>query len=475
MLFIETRRAAYELDEATRITLLERLQERGLVPLLRSARLHAFETALAGPERVRELEHAVAAWAREAGESPYTRGDVFCFEEFALFLVFGEEAWMRAGVVYREDAREPRRQLEALCRGVQEALDSTRGAADGNGARDDDEASEASPVGARVVEWGEVETRVPAGFERFASAHGAGVKELTVGETSRFAGLLEDAGARRLLRRLVEAQEEGRAADAPAGGELANDANLARLAAAGLVRREVVVCCRRQGRALFRLPTWEAFETVAASGAVCSECGAKLADERVQESVTPTEAGASVLKDGAWMAGRMTALLRDELGLPADHVAARPAQGEGEAHLLVNVCGESFLLYLRDGDVAAPHARRALDLEAETEAGHLVLIATGKIQEESRLRLREHARRRARAGTEVELLLVEGLESAAAELRQAFERVSQRALAAELYELDSGLGFSVGHMLAARFRLAHKSGALRDLAAAAATSLANNL
>ncbi|HEV2763988.1 MAG TPA: hypothetical protein VGV38_13480, partial [Pyrinomonadaceae bacterium] len=473
MLFIETRRAAYAPDDVTRLTILERLQESGLVPVVRSARLHAFETALAGPERVRELERAVAAWAREAGDVHYTRGDVFCFEEFALFLLFGEEALMRAGVVYRDDAREPRRQLEALCRGVQEAVESARAPAGGNGTGAIvDESPETARVRAGGVEWGEVETRTPAGFERFASARGGveGAKESSVGERSRFATLLEDASARRLLRRLVEAQEEGRATETPAGGELSNDANLARLASAGLVKREVVVSCRRQGRALFRLPTWEAFETVAASGAVCSECGAKLADERVAESVTPTEAGVSALKEGAWMAGRMTALLRDELGLPAEHMASRPAEGDGEAHLLANVCGESFLLYLRDGDVAAPQVRRALELEAETEAAHLVLVATGRIQEESRLRLREHARRRARAGSEVEVLLVEGLESAAAELRQAFERVAQRALAAELYELDSSFGFSVGHMLAARFRLAHRPGALRDLAAAAASS-----
>ena len=50
MLFIETRRAAYATDDATRLTILERLQEKGLVPVVRSARLHAFETALAGPE-----------------------------------------------------------------------------------------------------------------------------------------------------------------------------------------------------------------------------------------------------------------------------------------------------------------------------------------------------------------------------------------------------------------------------------------
>ena len=472
MLFVESRRADYNPDELTRVALLERLQEKGLVPLVRSARLHAYELALSGPGRVKELERAVAEWARDAGDLPYTRGDVFCFEEFALFLVFGDEAGMRAGVVYRDDAGAARRQLEAFCRGVQEALDAARGAG-GKGAGEAE--AEGARGGAGLIKWGETESRVPDGFARFASAQGGGGRELTAaGGRPRVAELLEDGDARRLLRRLVEARDEGRTADLLAGGELSTEALLGRLAAGGLVKREAVVSCRRQARALFRLPSMEAFEMVAATGALCSECGAKLADERVEESVAPTDLGVSVLKDGAWMAGRVGALLRDELGLPAEAVAARPAGVDGEAHLLANVCGESFLLYLRDGDVAAPHARRALDLEAETEAAHLVVVATGRIQEEPRLRLREHARRRARAGSEVELLLVEGFEPVASELRRAFERVSERALAAELYELDSGLGFSVGHLLSARFRLAQRSGAPRDLAAAA-TSVAGNL
>ena len=82
--------------------------------------------------------------------------------------------------------------------------------------------------------------------------------------------------------------------------------------------------------------------------------------------------------------------------------------------------------------------------------------------------MREQAGRRSRTGGEVELIFAEGVEAAAAELRHAAERISRRALARELYELDGSAGFNVGHMLAARFRLAHKSGAPKDLAASAA-------
>jgi hypothetical protein len=102
-------------------------------------------------------------------------------------------------------------------------------------------------------------------------------------------------------------------------------------------------------------------------------------------------------------------------------------------------------------------------------------VATGKIQEEARVRLREHARRRARTGGGAEVVLIEGLERAAPELRQALGRVSQTAITRELYELDASAGFNVGHMLAERFRLIHRPEALQDLAASAAGSLAGSL
>jgi hypothetical protein len=100
---------------------------------------------------------------------------------------------------------------------------------------------------------------------------------------------------------------------------------------------------------------------------------------------------------------------------------------------------------------------------------------TGRIQEDARVRLREHARRRARGGDEVEVVLIEGMDAASGELQHAFERASQRALAAELCELDSSLGFSAGYMVATRFRLMHRSDALKDLAESAVGALAGSL
>src|SRR4030095_8539370 len=104
-------------------------------------------------------------------------------------------------------------------------------------------------------------------------------------------------------------------------------------------------------------------------------------------------------------------------------ITIAPTSEEGEAHMTVSVCNESFLLVLRDGDVTAAQPRHALARQIETEAAHLVVVSSGKIQEEARVRLREHARRRARGGSDVEVILVEGVD-ASDELRLAFERGS---------------------------------------------------
>jgi hypothetical protein len=145
--------------------------------------------------------------------------------------------------------------------------------------------------------------------------------------------------------------------------------------------------------------------------------------------------------------------------------------------MLARISGEPFLFVLRDGDFTGAHARRAVEAESEAQATRMVVVAAGKVHDEARTRLREHARRRSRSGSETEVVFVEGLDGAAEELRPLVERVAQDALTRELYELEADAGFDVGYALAARFRLAQqrRDGALQDLAASAAGALAGSL
>ena len=469
MLFVASKTAEKFVEGPLRTPLLEALEERGLAPLIRLARLHCFARALANPERVKDLERALAATAEEEGDAPYVRGEIFCLEDHAHFLIFGDEdesgPGMRAGLVYTAETADPAEKLDSFCRNVRDALQAAA-------ARSQSSAGAAADFDWRGRE-GSAKQHVSQAVAAEESAALPAARGGDAAERVRAVELLEDVVARDFLWRLSEAHADGRAAEmlSAGGREPARDALVARLSDAGLVKREVQISCRKSGRSIFRLPSSEALGIVTASNAVCSDCGAAVADERAEELATPTPLASSLLKGGGWLSSSLRAVLVGA-GLRGGEVLTRPSDAEAEAQLVANVSGEPFLLFVRDGDFTAADARRALEAEAETRATHLVVVSTGKIQDEARARLREHARRRTRAGGTSEVVFVEGLEAAAVELRRAVERVSRDALTRELFELDQSAGFNVGLMLAERFRLNSSKVELRDLAASAAGALA---
>src|SRR3954454_755737 len=129
MLFVESKSLRQNIDARARLALLEKLQEKGLTPLIRSTRMSCFEQALLGPDRADEMEREVARWTEDEDERRYIRGDVFCFEDFVLFLIFndedGEAEGVRAGIVYGAEMLEPEKKLDAFCRNVSDALEAT--------------------------------------------------------------------------------------------------------------------------------------------------------------------------------------------------------------------------------------------------------------------------------------------------------------------------------------------------------------
>jgi hypothetical protein len=450
MLFFSSRASELSIDGATRLHLLEALQDEGFTPLIRRARLSSFEKALEDAERAQEMERAIAAWTETEENSLYVRGDLFYIEEHVFYLIFGgtqdDFAGMRAGIVYGRETIEAERKLEAFCRRVSEALD----AASARRVREDSAAT--------AYDW--KSRRNVVAIDDYA-----GQVEDDKGLKRRLAlEALEDPEARLLLHRMEEAQATGRSAEL--FNETENHSVMERLADCGLLKREVLISCRKEGRSLFRLPSVERLTIITASSAVCSECGAALSDERVEELVTLTEMAMELLPESARLGNRLRTVLK-EIGVAQRAVRELPASSDGEVLMEVTVSDEPFLFLLRDGDLSSAHAAHALDRLIETEAQHLVVIVTGRIQEEARVRLREDARRITRGADDTELVLIEGMDAAQGELQHAFERAAQRALAAELCELDASLGFSAGHMVAASFRLMQRAGALKVLAESA--------
>jgi hypothetical protein len=477
MLFVESRILDRHVDDATRTALLEKLEDRGLTPLIRTARLHLFDLALLKSERAREMETAIAARTDVEGDAPYVRGELFCFRDYTHFVIFSDgesnTPGVRAGIIYEGDTSDAEQKLEEFCQNVADSLRLAQGVESGAGSNGAD-GSGAQGAG----EWRERETPVPESFRRFAS-DGDAPLFATRGEMVegwlRTSGMLEDSEARRWLMRLNEAHSEGHSSQLRAGegGESIPDALLNRFTSAGLVRREILVSCRKAGRALFRLPSPDALAVL--GNAICSECGASVGDEQAEEIVVPTSLTTTLLQDSSWLTTHLRAVLT-RLGIPEEKIAARSAvEGETDVQAMANVCGEPFLFLLRDGDWTASHARRATEEHAQAEDAHLVIISTGKIHDDARQRLREHVRRLARAGRELELIFIEGLDAAHTELQPAFQRACDRALSQELWELDTSLGMSVGFLMAARARLLGGTDELPEMAASAASAIAGSL
>jgi hypothetical protein len=455
MLFLANKELDHDVNDEARLQLLVRLQEKGMVPLIRSTRLSCYEAALPDSHRAGEMESLLAVQTNSEKRAAYVRGDIFCFDDHVFFLIFGDQAsgqkGTRAGIVYEQRTVEPVRKLDSFCHAVSLCLTDVMSETGGGSGGED----ETMKLTAWRQDWS---TAVHQGFMRFIASQDVDslyrfTRTEWASERVRAAALLEDDYTRYFLHSVKEASSEGYAVNLQSAGKDAPAEFLMRtLIEAGLLEREVLISCRQTEHMLFTIPSSDALATLTISEAKCSECGAKIVDEKIEEVVAPTQLAHGLLENGAWLVNRLRIILR-ELGVPDSEVALEPPTGEGEARLMVNLCGEPFLLVLRDGDLTPAFARRAVDTKINTAARHLVVVVTGTVHNEGRLSLMNFARRLTRNGSDFELIIGEGIGAAASELQRAFERVSQKVLAEQLCELDDSLGSSAALLLTIRFQL----------------------
>ena len=439
MLFLESKALNHPLDTGGRTRLLRELHDHGLVPLIRSHRLRCFEDVLLSADHVEKMEKSLACSTESTTGEPYVRGDLFCFEDYILFLVFedDDDSYVRAGIVYEARTPEPFRKLDSFCQDIRSLLDQQN---DGS-----------------FPQWVTSTPSLPQGFRTFVERQDAdslftSLRKETMSKRILAASKLEDESARVFLRTARNAHEEGYAAKLLTGHTESQHVPIQRLEDAGLVEREVQISCRKTGHALFRLPNPHALAVVTVSDATCSECGAPVADENVEEVIAPTQLASSLLEDGSWLVSRLHYLLR-EMGVPEREIAVGPNEGTGYGQLMANICGESFLMATRDGDLTPAFARWAIDLEIETEASHLVIVATGRIHKEAGVLLQNHSRRRVSGGQDFEMIIADDAATAGRELEAALERVSQRVVAEQLCVLDNSTGFSVSRLVLTKFQL----------------------
>jgi hypothetical protein len=468
MLFIQSNSLALSLDEGERLRLLDTLEARALAPLVRMSRRRCFELLAAGLGDASVVKAAVAEFEREcvarrevltgttAGNvAAYTPGEIFCAGDCVLFIVFGVGAdeGLTTGIVYSVDTKEPLTKLDRFCRDVREALIKTgKGRADGG-----DELFE-------LPCWKTRAARAPQGLARFMAIQPtdyAVAAKLKGGarEFVRASELMEEQTVRLFLRRVQEMRREGYSPRRLfAEAATLRGVSLERMFEAGLLEREVRVSCRKSGHALFDLPSPDSLAAITISKAKCSLCAAPVADEVVEETINPTWLAVSLLEDGGWLNNRVYKIIR-ALGVPDSEIATGPASTHGESYLAADVCGNSYLFVTKDGDLTPACARRVVETVAETEATHLVVITTGTVEDEGRLRLYEFAWRRARGGQDLDTTLIEGLDSARREIERSFERALHRQLSRHLFSLDAALGFSASNFVLDWFKVTNATGA----------------
>ncbi|HEY0407046.1 MAG TPA: hypothetical protein VGC89_15045 [Pyrinomonadaceae bacterium] len=454
MLFLASRVLEHEPNDEERLRLLVKLQERNFVPLVRSTRLSCYRQSLPDENQAEEMERLIASLVNSEGPSQYVQGELFCFDDHVLFLLFEGLAstikGIRAGIVYERQTAEPLRKLDSFCQTISLCL-----------ANDDEQANSVREDDAmKLTLWRQNGSAIHQGFLRFISRQDTEALSTIVcrendAERVRAAEALEDDYTRLFLSRAKEAYAEGFPMN-PSAGELTAPSEFTanKLLAVGLLRREVLINCRASGHTLFSLPSADALAVMTISHAWCSVCGAAIADEKIEEVFAPTRLASALLEDGAWLVNRLHALLRG-FGIPESEIVIEPPAGDGEARMMARVCEEMFLIVMRDGNLTPAFARRAINTKIETDARHLVVVVTGTIHNEGRMSLLNFAKRLERGGSDFEMIIAEGANAAAAELQRAFGRVSQRALAEQLCELDASLGVNVARFINARFQMLH--------------------
>lgn len=456
MLFLASRVLEQEPDVEGRLSLLLKLQERNFVPLIRSTRLSCYKQAVASMDEVEEMERLISQLANAEGQNPYVQGELFCFEDHVFFLLFGgllsQPVGMRAGIVYEARTAEPLRKLDSFCQTISFCL-----------ADADDRVDERAEDGAsKLTAWRQNGSLIHQGFLRFIARQDADSLSTIVCrendlERVRAAELMDDDYTRLFLRRAKEAYAEGLPVN-PSADQMTTPSEFTanKLLEVGLLRREVLVSCRKSGHTLFSLPSADALAVMTISHAWCSVCSAAIADEKIEEAFAPTRLTSALLEDGAWLVNRLHSILRG-FGVPESEIVVEPPAGDGEARIMARVCDEVFLIVLRDGDLTPAFARRAINTKVETEAKHLVVVATGTIHNEGRMSLLNFAKRLERGGNDFELIVADGASAAAVELQRAFNRVSQKVLAEQLCELDASLGLNVARFINARFQMLQNS------------------
>jgi len=142
----------------------------------------------------------------------------------------------------------------------------------------------------------------------------------------------------------------------------------------GLIDSEIVVVCSKSQSQSARAPSREVLDALSKQGLRCA-CGRAIADERIEEALTLTDAGRVLLDKSRWL----TVLLQEELrrvGVPLEHILVEQQVGGDEIDCLAIISGELALFELKDKEFNLGNAYSFGAKIGILQPQHPVIIAT---------------------------------------------------------------------------------------------------
>jgi hypothetical protein len=199
---------------------------------------------------------------------------------------------------------------------------------------------------------------------------------------------------------------------------------------AGVVDSEIVVVCSKTQSQVTRAPSRSIIEELSGRGLKCA-CGRALCDERIEEALTITDLGRSLIDKARWL----TILLVQELarvGIARDAILVEQHVGGDEIDCLANISGELVLFELKDKEFSLGNAYSFGAKIGIIRPAHSVVVTTEYVGNDAK----DHfirARQSSRAfdfeidfeTSQSEMVYIEGI----ANLREGIERLVSRIYA----------------------------------------------
>jgi hypothetical protein len=205
------------------------------------------------------------------------------------------------------------------------------------------------------------------------------------------------------------------------------------LRAACIVDSEIVVVCTKTQAQTARVASMESLQEMASRGLKCA-CGRPVSDERIEEAVSITDFGRSLLDRSRWL----NIVILEELaavGIPMEKVLLEQQAGGDELDLLANISGELALFELKDKEFNLGNAYSFGAKIGIIQPKHPVIVSTEHVGNDAKDHFQRARLVRASAASPyatesetIQVRYIEGLDSLT---------IGIQALASDIYSADA--------------------------------------